>query len=278
MNSPGALTIAEESTAWPMVSRPVYLGGLGFSMKWNMGWMNDTLSYMKEDPVHRRHHHQKLTFGQMYAYSENFVLPLSHDEVVHGKYSLLHKMPGDNWQRHANLRLLLAYQALMPGKKLLFMGGEIAPPHEWRSGEELPWGLLKDPLHLGVQRIARDLNRMVRDLAPLHQLDFEPAGFAWIDCNDATHSLLSFRRIAQDGSALVVVLNFTPVPRHGYRLGVPKAGAYGVLLNSDAQFYAGSGMSAGEHLKATNKPWMEQPASLVLTLPPLAALVLRLEG
>jgi 1,4-alpha-glucan branching enzyme len=275
---PGALTIAEESTAWPMVSRPVYLGGLGFSMKWNMGWMNDTLGYMKEDPVHRRHHHNQLTFGQMYAYSENFVLPLSHDEVVHGKHSLLNRMPGDAWQRYANLRLLLAYQALMPGKKLSFMGGELAPPHEWRSGEELPWGLQGEAAHMGVQRLSGDLNRMVRDLAPLHQLDFEPAGFAWIDCNDALHSLLSFRRIARDGSELIAVFNFTPVPRPGYRLGVPRAGACSLLLNSDAPFYGGSGMGAGDGLVArAGQPWMEQPASLVLDLPPLSALLLRLE-
>jgi 1,4-alpha-glucan branching enzyme len=275
---PGALTIAEESTAWPMVSRPVYLGGLGFSMKWNMGWMNDTLAYLKEDPVHRRYHHNQLTFGQMYAYSENFVLPLSHDEVVHGKRSLLTKMPGDEWQRFANLRLLLAYQALMPGKKLSFMGGEIGVPIEWRSNEELPWQLLGEAGHAGVQRLARDLNVMYRDLAPLHQLDFESAGFAWIDCNDAMQSLLSFRRIAQDGSEVIAVFNFTPVPRKGYRLGVPKAGSYTVLLNSDAGIYGGSGMGAGEHLLADpQQPWMEQRASLVLDLPPLAALLLKAE-
>jgi len=274
---PGALTIAEESTSWPMVSRPVYLGGLGFSMKWNMGWMNDTLRYMREDPVHRSHHHQKLTFGQMYAYSENFVLPLSHDEVVHGKYSLLSKMPGDEWQRFANLRLLLAYQAFMPGKKLSFMGGELASPHEWRSGEELPWGLVAQPAHHGIQRLAADLNRLYRDLPALHRLDFEPAGFSWIDCNDAQQSVLSWVREDGAGGAVIAVLNFTPVPRPGYRLGVPRAGAYTVLFNSDAGAYAGSNMSAGEHLVAdAGLPWMERPASLVLTLPPLAALLLKL--
>jgi 1,4-alpha-glucan branching enzyme len=271
---PGALTIAEESTAWPMVSRPVYLGGLGFSMKWNMGWMNDTLSYMQEDPLHRRHHHQKLTFGQMYAYSENFVLPLSHDEVVHGKGSLLTKMPGDDWQRRANLRLLLAYQALMPGKKLAFMGGELGVAHEWRSHEQLPWDLLKAPGHAGIQRLSRDLNCMVRDLAPLHQLDFEQAGFEWIDCNDAPHSLLSFLRIAQDGSFVVAVLNFTPVPRTHYRLGVPCAGHYRLLLNSDDAIYGGGGVAAGERLRAEKRTCMGRPARLTLTLPPLAALLL----
>ncbi|MDB5805637.1 MAG: 1,4-alpha-glucan branching enzyme GlgB [Betaproteobacteria bacterium] len=272
---PGALTIAEESTSWPMVSRPVYLGGLGFSMKWNMGWMNDSLSYMEQDPVHRRYHHQKLTFGQIYAYSENFVLPLSHDEVVHGKRSLLMKMPGDPWQRFANLRLLLAYQALMPGKKLGFMGDEIGSPHEWRSQEELPWALSNEAPHAGLQRLSRDLNRMVRDLAPLHQLDFEPGGFEWIDCNDAEQSLISFLRIAQDGSVLIAVLNFTPVPRPGYRLGVPRSGTYEVLLNSDSGIYGGSGVPAGEHLRATKRAWMGRPASLTLTLPPLAAVLLK---
>jgi 1,4-alpha-glucan branching enzyme len=275
---PGALTIAEESTSWPMVSRPVYLGGLGFSMKWNMGWMNDSLGYMEQDPVHRRYHHQKLTFGQLYAYSENFVLPLSHDEVVHGKHSLLMKMPGDPWQRFANLRLLLAYQALMPGKKLAFMGDEIGSLHEWRSQEELPWALLGEPAHAGLQRLSRDLNRMVRDLAPLHQLDFEPGGFEWVDCNDAEQSLISFLRIAQDGSVLIAVLNFTPVPRPGYRLGVPHAGAYGVLLNSDEGMYGGSSVGAGENLRATRRGWMGRPASLKLTLPPLAALLLKSSG
>ncbi|HEY4371995.1 MAG TPA: 1,4-alpha-glucan branching protein GlgB, partial [Burkholderiales bacterium] len=270
----GAVMIAEESTAWPMVSRPVYLGGLGFSMKWNMGWMNDTLSYMQEDPLHRRHHHQKLTFGQMYAYSENFVLPLSHDEVVHGKGSLLTKMPGDDWQRRANLRLLLAYQALMPGKKLAFMGGELGVAHEWRSHEQLPWDLLKAPGHAGIQRLSRDLNCMVRDLAPLHQLDFEQAGFEWIDCNDAPHSLLSFLRIAQDGSFVVAVLNFTPVPRTHYRLGVPCAGHYRLLLNSDDAIYGGGGVAAGERLRAEKRTCMGRPARLTLTLPPLAALLL----
>ncbi len=216
---PGALTIAEESTSWPMVSRPVYLGGLGFSMKWNMGWMNDTLDYLEEDPIHRRYHHQKLTFGQIYAYSENFVLPLSHDEVVHGKGSLLGKMPGDAWQRFANLRLLMAYQATAPGKKLCFMGGELAAPHEWRSNEELPWALCwRDQRTPALNAWPRDLNRLYRDRAPLHQLDFEAAGFSWIDCNDAGQSVLSWVRHAGDGDFVVVLFNFTPVPRHGYRV------------------------------------------------------------
>ncbi|MBI5861678.1 MAG: 1,4-alpha-glucan branching protein GlgB [Rhodocyclales bacterium] len=271
---PGALTIAEESTAWPMVSRPVWLGGLGFSMKWNMGWMNDTLDYLRHDPVHRRFHHERLTFGQLYAYSENFVLPLSHDEVVHGKRSLLEKMPGDEWQRFANLRLLLAYQMAVPGKKLLFMGGELGQPWEWRVGEELPWHLLNFPLHAGVQRLVRDLNQLYRDAPPLHELDFSADGFEWIDCHDIDQSVISWLRRARDGSHAIVVLNFTPLPRYGYRLGVPQAIRYVERLNSDSAFYGGSGMGNAGCVQAVAQGWMGRPASLQLTLPPLAALVL----
>ncbi|PKO83715.1 MAG: 1,4-alpha-glucan branching enzyme [Betaproteobacteria bacterium HGW-Betaproteobacteria-11] len=271
---PGALTIAEESTAWPMVSRPVWLGGLGFSMKWNMGWMNDTLEYLRRDPVHRRFHHQQLTFGQLYAYSENFVLPLSHDETVHGKGSLLGKMPGDAWQRFANLRLLLAYQMTAPGKKLLFMGGEFGQPWEWRAGEELPWYLLQFPPHAGLQRLVRDLNRLYRDIPALHDLDFCSEGFQWIDCHDADQSVVSWLRRARDGSHVVVALNFTPLPRHGYRLGVPQAGTYVERLNSDAALYGGGNLGNGGRVQAGTREWMGQPASLELTLPPLAALVL----
>ena len=271
---PGALTIAEESTAWPMVSRPVYLGGLGFSMKWNMGWMNDTLSYMGLDPVHRRFHHDKLTFGQLYAYSENFVLPLSHDEVVHGKGSLLGKMPGDYWQRRANVRLLLAYQALTPGRKLSFMGNELAMPGEWRESCELPWELLAEPEHAGIQTLVRDLNRLVRDLAPLHELDFEGRGFEWIDCHDAEQSVVAWLRLARNGEYVVVVLNFTPVVRNDYRIGVPREGRHRVILNSDSHHYGGSDAGNGDSLTAAPEPWMSRPASLVLSLPPLAALVL----
>jgi 1,4-alpha-glucan branching enzyme len=206
-----------------MVSRPTWVGGLGFSMKWNMGWMNDTLDYMAHDPVYRRYCHERLTFGQLYAYSENFVLPLSHDEVVHGKSSLLGKMPGDEWQRFANLRLLLAYQMLAPGKKLQFMGAELGQPWEWRAGEELPWQLLQYPLHAGVKSLVRELNLLYRGEAALHELDFSPDGFQWIDCHDADQSVISWLRRSRDGRHAVVVLNFTPVPRHGYRLGVPQA-------------------------------------------------------
>ena len=271
---PGALTLAEESTAWPMVSRPVYLGGLGFSMKWNMGWMSDTLGYFKHDPVHRRFHQQQLTFGQLYAYSENFVLPLSHDEVVHGKGSLLGKMPGDDWQRFANMRLLLAYQMATPGKKLLFMGAEIGQPWEWRPAEEVPWHLLQYPPHAGVRRLVADANRLYGTLPALHDLDFAAEGFQWIDCNDTDQSVLSWLRRARDGSLAVVVFNFTPVPRPGYRLGMPHASNYAERLNTDSAHYGGSDMGNGGTIQAEAIPWMGQPASATLTLPPLAALVL----
>jgi 1,4-alpha-glucan branching enzyme len=270
---PGALTIAEESTAWPMVSRPVYLGGLGFSMKWNMGWMNDTLDYLQHDPVHRRYDHERLTFGQLYAYSENFVLPLSHDEVVHGKGSLLTKMPGDEWQRFANLRLLLAYQMVAPGKKLSFMGSEFGQPWEWRCGEELPWHLLQYPRHAGVQALVRDLNHFYRNEPALHELDFSADGFQWIDCHDADQSIVSWLRRGKNGGHVVVVLNFTPVPRYGYRLGVPHAGSYRERINSDSKHYGGSDLGNGGIVQASAQPWMGQAASMEMDLPPLAALV-----
>jgi 1,4-alpha-glucan branching enzyme len=271
---PGALTMAEESTAWPMVSRPVYLGGLGFSMKWNMGWMNDTLDYMSKDPIHRRFHHERLTFGQLYAYSENFVLPLSHDEVVHGKSSLLGKMPGDEWQRFANLRTLLTYQMTTPGKKLLFMGCEIAQGHEWRDREELPWHLLQWPLHQGMQNLVRDLNRLYVELPALHDQDFVPEGFSWIDCRDADQSVISWLRWARDGSCAVVILNLTPVPRRNYRIGVPAPGEYRELFNSDSHYYGGSDLGNAGVLTAREWSWMGRPASLEVTLPPLAGLIL----
>jgi 1,4-alpha-glucan branching enzyme len=271
---PGALTIAEESTAWPMVSRPTWLGGLGFSMKWNMGWMNDTLDYMAHDPVYRRYNHERLTFGQLYAYSENFVLPLSHDEVVHGKSSLLGKMPGDEWQRFANLRLLLAYQMMAPGKKLQFMGAELGQTWEWRAGEELPWHLLQYPLHAGVKALVRDLNRLYVGEAALHELDFSPEGFQWIDCHDADQSVVAWLRRGRDGRHAVVVLNFTPVPRHNYRLGVPLEQDYLERMNTDSAHYGGSDLGNGGRVTAQARAWMGFPASVSLTLPPLAALVL----
>lgn len=269
---PGTLVIAEESTAWPMVSRPTWLGGLGFSMKWNMGWMNDTLDYFLKDPIHRHYHHDRLTFGLLYAFSENFVLPLSHDEVVHGKGPLIDRMPGDDWQRCANLRLLYATQYTLPGKKLLFMGNELGQLREWSHDRELDWHLLEQPAHAGIQTLVRDLNRLVRDHPPLHRFDFEAAGFAWIDCHDAAQSVLLFER--RDGDdVLVIALNFTPVVRHGYRIGLPRAGRYVEILNSDSRFYGGSDVGNGE-LVAEPVAWMERDHSAVVTLPPLAAIVL----
>ncbi len=279
---PGALTIAEESTAWPGVSRPVYLGGLGFSMKWNMGWMNDNLAYFHEDPVHRKYHHDKLTFGQLYAYSENFVLPFSHDEVVHGKGSLIGKMPGDEWQKFANLRLLLTLQMTSPGKKLNFMGNEFAQRREWNVNSSLDWHLL-DPnlnqgLHQGVQRVSRDLNLQYRNLKCLYELDFEHGGFDWIDCHDSDQSIISFIRRARDGSFAIIVLNFTPVLRHDYRIGVPHSGEYVEIFNSDAGYYGGSNQGNGHALQTENIAWMNHAQSLLISLPPLAGLILKLNN
>ena len=272
---PGALTIAEESTAWPLVSRPTYVGGLGFSMKWNMGWMNDSLRYFQRDPIHRRWHHDELTFGQIYAYSENYVLPFSHDEVVHGKGSLLGKMPGDDWQRFANLRLLLAWQTFTPGKKLSFMGNEFGQRREWSEARELDWGLAAEPGHAGVQRLSADLNALYRDYPALHSQDFESCGFAWIDCHDSAHSILSWLRWGRDGSFLVVAVNFTPEPKTGYRIGVPQAGRYAEILNSDSAYYGGSNLGNGGTLDAHAGEWMNCPANLEITLPPLGAVVLQ---
>lgn len=274
---PGALTLAEESTAWPAVSRPTYLGGLGFSMKWNMGWMNDTLSYMRHDPVHRRFHQDRLTFGQLYAYSENFVLPLSHDEVVHGKGSLLSKMPGDAWQQFANLRLLFAYQMTSPGKKLNFMGNEFAQGPEWNAGWELSWAQLQHELHRGVQSLLRDLNHLYRRLPALHELDFESRGFSWVDCHDADNSVISYLRHARDGSFVLVVLNFTPVPRMNYRVGVPAEGVYKELFNSDSGCYGGSNLGNMGRIKTSGKPAMGRSDSIVISLPPLAGIIFSLE-
>lgn len=274
---PGALTIAEESTAWPMVSHPVYLGGLGFSMKWNMGWMNDTLSYIHLDPIFRRFHHSHLTFGQLYAYSENFVLPFSHDEVVHGKGSLIGKMPGDAWQQFANLRLLFTYQLTSPGRKLNFMGNEFAQGREWSSSRELDWASLDSHWHAGVQRCLRDLNRLYRDIPALHELDFSSDGFAWIDCHDADQSVLSLLRRDLNGGTVIVAFNFTPVPREGYRLGCPQPGLWREIFNSDSLYYGGSNKGNGEGLQSSAQPWMGLPHSIVITLPPLAGVILRLD-
>lgn len=274
LSVPDAVTIAEESTSWPMVSRPTYLGGLGFGYKWNMGWMHDTLNYMSKDPIHRRFHHNNLTFGLLYAFSENFVLPLSHDEVVHGKGSLLSKMPGDAWQKFANLRAYYAFQYTMPGKKLLFMGGEFAQGREWNHDASLDWHLTEVPAHAGVKKLVCDLNHLYRERTALHQRDCEPEGFSWIDCNDADASTISYiRRGADPEDFVVVVCNFTPVVRHGYRVGVPKAGRYREILNTDSQYYGGSNVGNASVVE-TGEAVHGRGASLSLTLPPLAVLVL----
>ncbi len=272
---PGALTVAEESTAWPMVSRPTYMGGLGFSMKWNMGWMHDTLSYMEVDPVYRKYHQDQLTFSQIYAYTENFVLPFSHDEVVHLKKSMLGKMPGDIWQKFANLRLLYAYQYAHPGKKLLFMGSEIGQWREWNAKEELDWSLLEFPTHEGLHNLVSDLNRLYREQPALHHFDFEQQGFQWMDCHDAEQSVISFLRKDAAGNALICVFNFTPVVREAYRIGAPQAGSYLEILNTDSAYYGGSDVGNGGKISARDVPWMGFEHSLELRLPPLGALLLR---
>jgi 1,4-alpha-glucan branching enzyme len=273
---PGVLTIAEESTSWPSVSRPTYLGGLGFSMKWNMGWMNDTLSYFSKDPVYRRYEHNKLTFSLLYAFTENFVLPFSHDEVVHGKNSLLHKMPGDMWQQFANLRLLFAYQYAHPGKKLLFMGQEFAQRDEWYEARSLDWHLLQYESHRGVQRLVGDLNKVLAAESALHQVDFEWQGFEWIDANDSDNSVYSFiRRGKNPDDVIVVVLNATPVVRYGYHIGVPRPGHYEEVFNSDAAGYGGSNVGNLGGMNATEHAWQGRRYSLALTLPPLAAVFLK---
>lgn len=269
----GVLMVAEESTAWPAVSRPTYVGGLGFNLKWNMGWMNDTLSYFSQDPIHRKFHHKHMTFSMLYAFTENFVLPLSHDEVVHGKSSLINKMPGELWQQFANLRLLYAYMYAHPGKKLLFMGGEFGQRSEWDPSVSLEWPLLEYPEHQGLQRLVADLNLFYRREPALYQVDFDWHGFHWIDCNDADASVLSFIRRARDPEhAVVVVASFTPVVREGYRVGVPEPGYYRELLNSDAGIYGGTNIGNAGGVTAEAIPWMGQPYSLALRLPPLGAI------
>ncbi|MBB5694576.1 1,4-alpha-glucan branching protein GlgB [Muricoccus pecuniae] len=275
---PGAIMVAEESTAWPGVSASVSEGGLGFHYKWNMGWMHDTLHYMQEDPVNRRWHHGQMTFGLVYAFSEKFMLPLSHDEVVHGKGSLLRKMPGDDWQKRANLRAYLSFMWTHPGKKLLFMGGEIAQPTEWNHDTQIPWHLLDDPRHRGVQELVRDLNRAYRAHPALHQRDADPAGFAWVVGDDAGNSVLAFLRYAEGAAPALVVCNLTPVPREGYRIGVPSAGWWREILNSDAASYGGSGLGNAGGAEAREEASHGQPASLTLTLPPLATLILSPQG
>src|SRR5579859_2267816 len=275
---PGVLTIAEESTAWPGVSRPTYLGGLGFSLKWNLGWMHDTLLYFSKEPIHRRFHHNNLTFSLLYAFTENFALVLSHDEVVHGKRALLDKMPGDVWQRFANLRTLFAFMCGHPGKKLVFMGGEFGQWREWNATQSLDWHLLKEETHRKLQELAADLNRLYREEAALHQVDFDYTGFDWIDCNDADNSVLAFlRRARNPAQYVVIVCNFTPVPRHGYRVGVPENRFYKELMNTDDWKYGGSGVTNLPGRNAIPQPWHGQPFSLEITLPPLGVVILKPE-
>jgi 1,4-alpha-glucan branching enzyme len=275
---PGALMIAEESTAWPAVSRPTYVGGLGFDLKWNMGWMNDTLRYFALDPIYRQHHHNELTFSMIYAFHENFVLPLSHDEVVHGKRALLEKMPGDDWQKFANLRLLFGYMYAHPGKKLLFMGNELGQRHEFWEGGSVEWALEGSPPHRGIQRLATDLNRLHREERALHEVDFEGAGFEWIEANDAATSVLSFlRRARSPDDAVLVVCNFTPVARENYRVGVPRPGFYREVFNTDSKYYAGTDIGNSGGVNGEPIPWNDRPYSLKLRLPPLAAMYFKLQ-
>jgi len=276
---PGILTIAEESTAWTGVSRPTYLGGLGFSLKWNMGWMHDTLLYFSKDPIHRKYHHHNLTFSLLYAFSENFVLVLSHDEVVHGKASLLSKMSGDTWQKFANLRALYGYLCGHPGKKLLFMGGEFGQWREWHEGQSLDWHLLDYEPHRKLQQLVADLNQLYRAEPVLHEVDFEWKGFEWVDFHDSDNCVIVFLRRARNRDQhLVFACNFTPLPRCGYRLGVPEARFYREVLNTDATKYGGSGVTNALGLPAICQPWQNQPFCLELTLPPLAVVILKPEG
>jgi 1,4-alpha-glucan branching enzyme len=275
---PDVQTVAEESTAWPMVSRPTYVGGLGFGMKWDMGWMHDTLEYISKDSVFRSYHHDRLTFRMIYAFNENFMLPLSHDEVVHGKGSLLGKMPGDEWRKFANLRLLYGYMFAAPGKKLLFMGSEIAQVPEWDHESSLEWHVLQYAPHAGVHAWVRDLNRLYRSHKALHERDFRSDGFEWIDANDALNSVISFVRRSSSGELILVVCNFTPVPRYAYRVGVPQGGSWVELLNSDAEEYGGSNVGNLGSVAAERTPVHGRPWSLPLTLPPLAVVFLGWQG
>ena len=271
--------IAEESTAFPAVSRPVYVGGLGFTFKWNMGWMHDILLYASKDPVFRRWEHRHLTFSMLYAFSENFVLPFSHDEVVHGKRSMIDKMPGDAWQKAANLRAFYGYMYGHPGKKLLFMGGEFGQWREWSHDRSLDWHLLDDPRHEGIRLWVQDLNGFYRREPALYELDADPVGFEWIDCSDHENSVVAFVRRASDPRDFVVmVFNFTPVPRHGYMVGVPEAGRYREVLNSDAERYGGSNVGNGGETWTEPLTTHGHPQSLRLTLPPLGCLVLKKEA
>ncbi|MDP9020270.1 MAG: alpha amylase C-terminal domain-containing protein, partial [Actinomycetota bacterium] len=269
---PGVISVAEESTSWGGVSRPTYDGGLGFGFKWNMGWMHDTLEYFSKDPVHRRHHHDELTFGLLYAFTENFILPLSHDEVVHGKGSLLDKMPGDRWQKAANLRSLLAWMWAHPGKQLLFMGSEMAQSEEWSHDKSLDWHLLQYPEHRGVQDLVRFLNAEYRRQPALWERDFTSDGFRWIDASDVDANVYAFLRLSADGRPLACVANLSPVLRSGYRIALPSGGAWRQVLNTDAAAFAGSGAGEAQPIHADEVPWTGLPCSTELTLPPLAVL------
>lgn len=276
---PGILTIAEESTSWPGVTRPVYDGGLGFSMKWDMGWMNDTLRYLSRETVHRQYHQNELSFRSLYQFTENFLMPLSHDEVVHGKKAILSKMPGDAWQQFANARLLYSYQYAAPGKKLLFMGGEIGQWTEWNHDSQLDWELLKYPEHAGLNRCLRDLNTLMRQEKALHELDCNSGGFSWVSADDATHSVYAWCRYSKDRSeVLLVVMNMTPVPRHEYAIGVPSAGQWKEIFNSDARIYGGTDVGNGGVVETELVPMNWQEQSLLLTLPPLGMIILKAEG
>jgi 1,4-alpha-glucan branching enzyme len=275
----GGMTMAEESTAWPMVSRPVYLGGLGFTYKWNMGWMHDTLNFLKEDSIHRRYHQDKITFSLLYAFTENFVLPLSHDEVVHGKGSILERMPGDGWQQFANLRLYYTFMYAHPGKKLLFMGGEYGQRREWNFERSLDWHDLEDPQHSGIQCLVRDLNQLYSDTPALYERDCDAPGFEWIDCTDVEQSVIAFIRHAEsEAHPIVTVCNLTPVVRYDYRIGVPLAGRYRELINSDSDAYGGSGVGNFGEVSADDVSTHGRPYSLCLTLPPLAAVMFQSSG
>ena len=269
---PGIITIAEESTAWPGVTRPTHLGGLGYGFKWNMGWMHDSLGYMANEPIYRQYHHHQMTFSMMYAYSENYVLPISHDEVVHGKGSLLGKMPGDRWQQLANLRAYLAFMWAHPGKHLLFMGSELGQQSEWSESRSLDWWLLDNADHRGMQNLVRDLNSVYASLPALWTRDIDPSGFAWIDANDALNNVFSFLRTGADGSVVACIANFSAVPHEGYRVGLPAAGTWTEVLNTDADVYAGSGVGNLGAVEAVPQEWHGQPASTTLRVPPLGTL------
>ncbi len=275
---PGAITIAEESTSWPGVTRATHLGGLGFGFKWNMGWMHDTLDYLSREPVYRQYHHNDMTFSMMYAYSENFVLPISHDEVVHGKGSMLNKIPGDRWQQMATLRAAYAFMWAHPGKQLLFMGQEFGQGHEWAESRSLDWWLLDGPDHRGVQRLVSDLNRVYAETGALWSQDSDPAGFHWIDANDASGNVYSFLRFGSDGSIMACIANFSAVPHDGYRVGLPRAGRWDEVINTDAGAYFGSDVGNFGGVEALEQPWHGQPASAALRVPPLGALWLRFAG